>query len=300
MKDDNKKLDKKQIDDLFRVVDTEYRNIVIGMEFKTRKIIELWSETLVDLAYQVNLECTAELSPVVRITLAYLRRKFSEYDVRKKLEEHKDWGMSAFQTVSKGINDLVTNNDEALLYTTFQLINKLSSWDISSLVLYDFIDNIDEMTIIGDYVKLKTMTKDEDLNKSYKEVYNYINEYAEVREQFNKLSLDEKVQTIDIIANTWNGHDEEDEISDLFYRLRSLFISKLGIRIESGLLKKDDDGNYRYLDTDSGIIDITKPLYKRYVIDRIDHARDFYELDDFIENNLKDFNYFSRIKWGEI
>lgn len=294
------KLNKKQLDDLFKVVDIEYRNILIGMEFKKRKIIELWSNTLVDLAYQVHLEYTAELAPVVRITLAYLRRTYSEYDIRKKLENHKDWGMGAFQAVSKGINDLVTNNNDALLYTTLQLINTLTTWDSSELVLYDFIGDIDEMTVIGDYVKLKTMTKDEDLNKSYKEVYDYINEYGSVREQFNKLSLDEKVQTIDIIANTWNGHDEEDEISDLFYRLRPLFIPKLGIRIESGLLKKDDDGIYRYLETETGTVDITKPLYKRYVLYRIDHARDFVKLEDFIENNLKDFNYFTKIKWGEI
>lgn len=294
------KLDKKQLDDLFKVVDIEYRNIVIGMEFKGRKLIELWSNTLVDLAYQVHLEYTAELAPVVRITLAYLRRTYSEYDIRQQFEKHKYWDMGAFQAVSKGINDLVVDNKEALLYTTFQLMDKLTTWDTSELVLYDFIGNIDEMTVIGDYVKLKTMTKDEDLNKSYKEVYNYINEYGSVREQFNKLSLDEKVQTIDIIANAWNGHDEEDEISDLFYRLRPLFIPKLGIRIESGLLKKDDDGNYRYLEIETGIVDITKPLYKRYVLDRIDHARNFVELDDFIENNLKDFNYFTKIKWGEI
>lgn len=294
------KLDKKQIDDLFKVVDIEYRDIIIGMEFKKRKIIELWSNTLVDLAYQVNLDYIAELAPVVRITLAYLRRTFSEYEIRKKLKGHKDWGMGAFQAVSKGINDLVTNDNDALLHTTLQLINTLTTWDSSELILYDFIGNIDEMTVIGDYVKLKTMTKDEDLNKSYKEVYNYINEYSRVREQFNKLSLDEKVQTIDIIANTWNGHDEEDEISDIFYRLRPLFIPKLGIRIESGLLKKDDDENYRYLETETGIVDITKPLYKRYVLDRIEQARDFMELEDFIENNLKDFNYFTKIKWGEI
>lgn len=294
------KLNKKQLDDLFKVVDIEYRNIMIGMEFKKRKIIELWTNTLVDLAYQVHLEYIAKLSPVVRITLAYLRRTYSEYDIRKKLENHKDWGMGAFQAVSKGINDLVTNNNDALLYTTLQLINTLTTWDSSELVLYDFIGNIDEMTVIGDYVKLKTMTKDEDLNKSYGEVYNYIKEYSSVREQFNKLSLDEKVQTIDIIANAWNGHDEEDEISDLFYRLRPLFIPKLGIKIESGLLKKDNDGNYRYLETETGIIDITKPLYKRYVLDRIEHIKDFVELDDFIEYNLKDLNYFTNIKWGEI
>lgn len=294
------KLNKKQLDDLFKVVDIEYRNIIIGMEFKKRKIIELWTNTLRDLAYQVHLEYTAELAPVVRITLAYLRRTYSEYDIRQKFEKHKDLDIAAFRTVSKGINDLVVDNKEALLYTTFQLMDKLTTWDTSQLVLYDFIGNIDEMTVIGDYVKLKTMTKDEDLNKSYKEVYNYINEYGSVREQFNKLSLDEKVQTIDIIANAWNGHDEEDEISDLFYRLRPLFIPKLGIKIESGLLRKDNDGNYRYLETETGIIDITKPLYKRYVLDRIEHIKDFVELDDFIENNLKDFNYFTNIKWGEI
>ena len=294
------KLDKKQLDDLFKVVDIEYRNIVIGMEFKGRKLIELWSNTLVDLAYQVHLEYTAELAPVVRITLAYLRRTYSEYDIRQQFEKHKYWDMGAFQAVSKGINDLVVDNKEALLYTTFQLMDKLTTWDTSELVLYDFIGNIDEMTVIGDYVKLKTMTKDEDLNKSYKEVYNYINEYGSVREQFNKLSLDEKVQTIDIIANAWNGHDEEDEISDLFYRLRPLFIPKLGIKIESGLLEKDNDGNYRYLETETGIIDITKPLYKRYVLDRIEYIKDFVELDDFIEYNLKDLNYFTNIKWGEI
>lgn len=294
------KLNKKQIDDLFKVVDTEYRDIIIGMEFKKRKIIELWSEALIDLAYQVHLEYIAELAPVVRITLACLRRKFSEYDIRKKLEEHKDWGMSAFQAVSKGINDLVTNDDDALLYTTLQLINTLTTRDTSELVLYDFIGNIDEMTVIGDYVKLKTMTKDYDLARSYKQVYDYINGYAEVREQFNKLSLDEKVQTIDIIANAWNGHDYEDEISDLFYKLRPLFIPKLGIKLETGLLKTDNDGYYRYLETKTDIVNITKPLYKRYVLDRIDQTRDFVELDDFIENNLKDINYFSRIKWGEV
>lgn len=208
--------------------------------------------------------------------------------------------MGAFQAVSKGINDLVTNDNDALLYTTFQLINKLTTWDASELILYDYIGDIDEMTVIGDYVKLKTMTKDEDLNQSYKEVYNYINEYSKVREQFNKLSLDEKVQTIDIIANTWNGHDEDDEISDIFYRLRPLFIPKLGIKLESGLLKTDEGGYYRYLETETGVVDITKPLYKRYVLDRIEQTRDFVGLDDFIENNLKDFNYFTKIKWGEV
>lgn len=291
-------MQRKQLDNLLQGLEVEANQPIMQKYLSNYVLVKVWNKVInivsarYDRAFSSKMEAEANL---VRITLAAIKNLDKDLDIELALQNSMDYPARIdMEILVEGLRQIYLENYEGLLKIVSVILNRLN---IRKHEMFYGINPGGEITgdeILKDYAFIKTAGNDIYQAVANDTVIKQLNSFG----PFLNLDFDNKMLITDIVV-------EEGFVTDCAFDLLSddalenvecyenIMVQDFNVKVEKDKLKKDEEGRYTLLELFGKDVDISRNLYKAYLINELNwnYESEPVCFDEFLNNELMSEDY---------
>lgn len=302
-KNRNKKNRDEQTNNLLQGIELERNQPIVRKYLNNDVLMDVWNKTIAELNSKHSRQISYGIKSIyslIRITLATIVERCKNLDIENILLNPKEKIFEKdIELFMEGLNQIYREDYDELLNTVSIIIKTLNKTQYDEFDSVNPCYKITDDEILEDYVFIQTRYNDPYIavanDAVIKALYNF--------ESFQKLDFDNKILIADIVIN--KGYVTDFAFDDAVTNVachENIMVKDFNIRIEKEKIKQDEKGRYTILELGKGDIDISKNLYKAYLIHGLNwnFTKKPLCFDEFIKNKLMSKNYINNYVIGTL
>lgn len=287
-----------QLQNLLAGLEVEANQPIMQKYLSNYVLVKVWNKVInivsarYDRAFSSKMEAEANL---VRITLAAIKNLDKDLDIELALQNPMDnSSRKDMEILVEGLRQIYLENYEGLLNVVSVIVNRLNIREHEMFYSINPWHAITGDEILEDYAFIKTAGNDIYQAVANDTLINELNGF----EPFLDLDFDNQMLITDIVV-------EEGYVSDSAFELLSddalehvgcyenIMVQDFNIKVEKDKLKKDKEGRYTLLELFGKDVDISRNLYKAYLINELNwnYESEPVCFDEFLNNELMSEDY---------
>lgn len=291
-------MQRKQLQNLLQGLEVEANQPIMQKYLSNYVLVKVWNKTMdiVNGRYHRNFSSRMDsVENLVRITLSTIKSLDDSLDIELALQNSMDYpARKDMEILVEGLRQIYLEKYEGLLKIVSVILNRLNLREHEMFYGINPWYKITGDEILEDYTFIQTAGNDIYQAVANDTVINQLNSF----EPFLDLDFDNKMLITDIIV-------EEGYVTDFAFGLLSdealenvgcyenIMVQDFNIKVEKEKLKKDEEGRYTLLELFGKDVDISRNLYKAYLIGELnwDYESEPVCFDEFLNNELKSDEY---------
>lgn len=289
---------RKQLDNLLQGLEVEANQPIMQKYLSNYVLVKVWNKTMdiVNGRYHRNFSSNMySVDNLVRITLATIKSLDDSLDIELALQNSMDYpARKDMEILVEGLRQIYLENYEGLLNIVSVILNRLNLKEHEMFYGVNPWDKITGDEILEDYTFIQTAGNDIYQAVANDTAISQLNSFG----PFLDLDFDNKMLITDIIV-------EEGYVTDFAFGLLSdealenvgcyenIMVQDFNIKVEKDKLKKDKEGRYTLLELFGKDVDISRNLYKAYLISELNwnYESEPVCFDEFVNNELRSDEY---------
>lgn len=289
---------REQLQNLLEGLEVEANQPIMQKYLSNYVLVKVWNKTMdiVNEKYHRNFSSRIDsVENLIRITLATIKNLDDSLDIELALQNSMDYpARKDMELLVEGLRQIYLENYDGLLKIVSVILNRLN---IRENEMFYGINPFYEITgdeILEDYAFIKISGNDMYEAVTNDTLINQLNSF----EPFLDLDFDNKMLITDIVV-------EEGFVTDFAFDLLSddalenigcyenIMVQDFNIKVEKDKLKKDKEGRYTILELFGKDVDISRNLYKAYLIGELNwnYESEPVCFDEFVNNELRSDEY---------
>lgn len=289
---------KEQVRNLLKGLEVEANQPIMQKYLSNYVLVKVWNKTMdiVNERYHRNFSSNMySVENLIRVTLATIKNLDGSLDIELALQNSMDYpARKDMELLVEGLNQIYLENYEGLLRIISVILNRLNIKDHEMFYGINTWDKITGDEILEDYTFIQTAGNDIYQAVTNDTVISQLNSFG----PFLDLDFDNKMLITDIVV-------EEGYVTDFAFGLLSdealenvecyetIMVQDFNIKVEKDKLKKDEEGRYTLLELFGKDVDISRNLYKAYLISELNwnYESEPVCFDEFLSNELTSDEY---------
>ena len=289
---------REQLQNLLEGLEVEANQPIMQKYLSNYVLVKVWNKTMdiVNEKYHRNFSSRIDsVENLIRITLATIKNLDDSLDIELALQNSVDYpARKDMEILVEGLRQIYLENYEGLLNIVSVILNRLNLREHEMFYGINPWGKITGDEILEDYTFIQTAGNDIYQAVTNDTVINQLNSF----EPFLDLDFDNKMLITDIVV-------EEGYVTDFAFGLLSdealenvgcyenIMVQDFNIKIEKDKLKKDKEGRYTLLELFGKDVDISRNLYKAYLIGELNwnYESEPVCFDEFVNNELRSDEY---------
>lgn len=289
---------KEQIQNLLKGLEVEANQPIMQKYLSNYVLVKVWNKTMdiVNERYHRNFSSRMDsVENLIRITLAAIKNLDDSLDIGLALQNSMDYpARKDMEILVEGLRQIYIENYEVLLKIVSVILNRLNMREHEMFYGINPWYKITGDEILEDYTFIKKAGNDIYQAVANDTAISQLNSF----EPFLDLDFDNKMLITDIIV-------EEGYVTDFAFDLLSdealenigcyenIMVQDFNIKVEKDKLKKDKEGRYTLLELFGKNVDISRNLYKAYLINELNwnYESEPVCFDEFLNNELTSDEY---------